>query len=64
MASVIGEIFTKEQIRGCSERLSGKEGGEEVMGELEKRGLVELVEEGGGDGVYRFEGVFMRETLF
>ena len=37
----------------------------EILNELEMRGLIELVyEDGLGDTVYRFQVVFLRETLF
>ena len=37
----------------------------EILNELESRGLIELVyEDGYGDQFYRFQTVFLRETLF
>ena len=36
----------------------------EILGELEARGLIELVYEEEDDAVYRFESTFLRETLF
>jgi len=58
-----------KQILAVSESLTGeKEHSSDVLDileELEVRGLIEMVfEDGLGDTYFRFESIFLRETLF
>jgi hypothetical protein len=69
VASVIGESFTRKQVIATSESLTDSaahsEDVTEILNELEVRGLIELVyDDGGGDSFYRFQVLFLRETLF
>jgi hypothetical protein len=58
-----------KQILAVSESLTGEKEHSsdvlEILEELEVRGLIEMVyEDGLGDTYFRFESVFLRETLF
>jgi hypothetical protein len=58
-----------KQILAVSESLTGEKEHSsdvlEILEELEVRGLIEMVyEDGLGDIFFRFESVFLRETLF
>lgn len=69
VASVIGEVFSMQQILSVSESLTDEAKHRSdtllILNELEVRGLIELVyEDGLGDSFYRFENIFLRESLF
>jgi hypothetical protein len=58
-----------KQILAVSESLTGEKEHSsdvlEILEELDVRGLIEMVyEDGLGDTYFRFENVFLRETLF